>query len=166
MVDRNKSIVNLQKCSFSTRNNEKYDNKSGASVTPQEMMAKITRFFPHFQILLKSRPYPVMMSPPIFKNRRRRVLSPCEKIAKNTKKSRKSGNRSSADKVHLGRWRFFFNFRLLFCAKCETLLSSSETQTKLASEFSARTPHTSLFSSCDARSFGFLDTSKIFRHAR
>ena len=78
------------------------------------MMAKITGFFRHFQILPKSRAHPLLISPPISKNRRRRVLSPCEKIAKNTKKSRKSGNRSSADKVHLGRRR---NFRLLFWCK-------------------------------------------------
>ena len=77
-------------------------------------MAKITGFFRHFQILPKSRAHPLLISPPISKNRRRRVLSPCEKIAKNTKKSRKSGNRSSADKVHLGRRR---NFRLLFQCK-------------------------------------------------
>ena len=59
------------------------------------------------EILPKSRAHPLLISPPISKNRRRRVLSPCEKIAKNTKKSKKSGNRPSADKVHLGRWRFF-----------------------------------------------------------
>ena len=75
------------------------------------MMAKITRFFPHFQILPKSRAHPLLISP---KNRRRRVLSPCEKIAKNTKKSKKSGNRSFSRKVHLGRCR---TFRLLFWCK-------------------------------------------------
>ena len=66
------------------------------------------------EFLPKSSAYPLLISPPILKNRRRRVLSPCEKIAKNTKKSRKSQSRSSAQKVNLGKWR---TFRLLFWCK-------------------------------------------------
>ena len=79
-----------------------------------QTILKNCKFCAICEILPKSRPYPLLISPPIFKNRRRRVLSPCEKIAKNTEKSKKSGNRSFSQKVHLGRCR---TFRLLFWCK-------------------------------------------------